>query len=222
MLCSCRQSEEAQLKNCSFSAQYISALRIPVFKAHLVHKHEPNVINMSHSNGIVPEVYFGDTLGWQYYLNGKKHGPYFSMFNPNFDTHDISEVGDGTYKNGLKHGYFIRYHAYHDIQYVAYYEEDEMLWIGYLEPIELYPTMPYFLKRKNLSVHVKHTNGKTWFMGEYRNGMPYGKHKYYYSSGQKKGEIDYNKLTITQFWDGNRNADTWSFADDKHWQDQSR
>lgn len=189
-----------------------------VYEAHYSNKKEPNtawyasvfpleIIDPIKANGLEPIVYFGDTIGYQCYKNGIKHGPYFSMLNKR-SIMDGNVVPDGMYDNGHKDGFFYRYRNIDDLHYVAYYEDNQLIWADHYFQMELYPKYPFALKRKHFYVDVKHPNGVTWFKGEYRNKKPHGVHKYYYTDGNKRGEIDYSSNEVREFYYYDNKVDT--------------
>ena len=129
---------------------------------------------------------------------------------------DGNVVPDGVYENGRKNGFFYRYRAINDIHYIAYYENDQLLWADHYYMMEIYPSYPFILKKDDLYIEAKHPNGNMWFKGEYRKGRPYGVHKYYYADGMKRGEINYakNKVTEYYYFEGEKRSNSYDFDQD--------
>jgi antitoxin component YwqK of YwqJK toxin-antitoxin module len=172
-------------------------------------------IDMKKDNGMIAEVFLGDTIGFQYYVNGLKHGPYFNLSGKGFSEHKIGARSDGMYKRGKKHGYFMRHRTPDELHYIAYYQDGEFLWSEYYSAYryEVYPRKPMHIENGEMTINAKHPNGRTWFMGSYKDGRPVGIHKIYSTDGKKRGEINYKSSKVVEYnysAEG-RHEDNWEF-----------
>lgn len=183
-------------------------------------------VQQNEINGLVARIgAAGDTIGYQAYYNGVKHGPYFDVWGVGFTKHDNPKRADGFFIDGKKDGYFKRFRGPDDPMYISYYEEGEFKWAGWYNlhfEAGLYPAKPFHLEEKGtVSVEAPHPNGTTWFKGTYVDGHPVGVHKFYYSNGQKWGEINYKDSTVLEMWSYDpEDRNTYSFAGDKLWFDE--
>lgn len=175
-------------------------------------------LNPQLTSGILPKINIcGDTISYQCYVNGEKHGPFYERGMTSTMQINGETPKDGFYKHGQKHGFFNRYRAPGDLHYVAYYENDEFIWAGYqgMMEYELYPIRPLHIVGGDITIEAPHSNGQLWFKGRFLNGEPIGMHKFYHADGSKFGWINYKDSTVVQFWDEN-NPDEWSFKGEKY------
>lgn len=175
-------------------------------------------LDLHQPNGLITEIFLGDTIGYQYYVNGLKHGPYFSLFNKNFDHPTINSPADGMYCKGKKHGYFIRYHQADHPSYVAYYHYGDYQWgdyYGFYYEAGVHPRIPMKLSDEEITIEAPYPNGKTWYKGSFKNGQPIGVHKVYWTDGKKYGEVNYDKKKVKEIYhyeEGVQESD-WTFED---------
>lgn len=148
------------------------------------------------ADGLHPVTYFGDTIAYQYYKDGIAHGPYYTAENYQYKK-EKNTLPDGYYKNGKKHGYFYRYSSPNQLDYMAYYVNDKMRWADIVDN-NGYPKLPYFLGKKSVKITAKRPDGQIWFNGEFKNGLPYGKHYYYNYREQLVKVVDWEDSLLFQ------------------------
>ena len=137
------------------------------------------------------------------YVNGKLHGQQLEFYSNG----DIRYKDN--YTNGTKEGYnFSYYKGKKEPFTVSYYENDNNLWMGFVEANKqfIYPLKDFHINTDSIYVVAPYNNGNTWYEGAFLNpeqkeitGKRVGIHKVYFTNGKHKAILDFDKKRITEY-----------------------
>jgi hypothetical protein len=174
-----------------------------ILKGGNIHQHPTIEFDLSKVNGLVAE-YRNDTVtGYQYYINGLKHGPYFHMYGQAFRNIENQKYpSDGFYKYGKKHGQFNIYHKHwRQVTEIVCFEEDDTLWKSmYGRRWKCFPYRYLVTPFKNdQTVEVRDPDGLPFYSGRFVNENPVGKHTVFRQDSSIIAKINYNNWTFSHY-----------------------
>jgi hypothetical protein len=159
-------------------------------------------LDLSKKNGLHEEVVRDTITGYQFYVNGLKHGPYFHQFGVAFKKiESIRYPADGLYFKGKKHGQFNVYNKRHFVNEIVCFQTGDTLWkSAYAPGWKMFPYR-YLITpfKKDELVELNYPSGEPWYNGKYKNYKPVGTHSILRRDGSTVATIDYNNWTLNRY-----------------------